>query len=286
MCKGLTALVVEGRTKKGVYTASPFLLLADLARAGFAVKKPVIYKRYGIPGTGGKTWLRNDYEPVICFTKNGKLSWSDNTACGAPPKFKPGGEMSCRDQRGMRINEKGDLVKVKTGGVGGRKKSGEIRDRESGGRSKIDPHIVNPGNVLDVELIPQSSISKNPVRGGRRPDGHKRIEEAGNQKGYSQPEIANPGNIIECGAVGGGNTGHEMSHEGEAPFPEKLPMFFIRSFCPPGGVVLDPFCGSGTTLGEAVKCGRRFVGCDLRPSQVKLSERRVKVAQEEQGFGL
>ena len=30
-------------------------------------------------------------------------------------------------------------------------------------------------------------------------------------------------------------------------------------------VVLDPFMGSGTTLGEAVKLGARVIGCDINP---------------------
>lgn len=61
----------------------------------------------------------------------------------------------------------------------------------------------------------------------------------------------------------------------EAPFPESLAEFFVRSFCPPGGVVLDPFCGSGTTLAVAEKCGREWVGMDIRESQIELSKRRI-----------
>jgi DNA modification methylase len=62
----------------------------------------------------------------------------------------------------------------------------------------------------------------------------------------------------------------------EAPFAEDLAEFFVRSFCPPGGVVCDPFCGSGTTLKVAVACGGRALGCDVRPSQVELTRRRVE----------
>src|SRR5262249_54595261 len=98
---------------------------------------------------------------------------------------------------------------------------------------------------------------------------------------YTPPELANPGNVIEC-QVGGGNMGSSLCHENEAPFPEALAEFFVRSFCPPGGLVCDPFVGSGTTLALAIRHGRRFAGCDIRQSQVDLALRRAaEVAREE-----
>jgi len=69
--------------------------------------------------------------------------------------------------------------------------------------------------------------------------------------------------------------GSKLAHENEAPFPESLVEFFIRSFCPPGGTVLDPHCGSGTSLAVAQRLGRDFIGIDVRESQVELSAKRV-----------
>jgi hypothetical protein len=92
---------------------------------------------------------------------------------------------------------------------------------------------------------------------------------------YVPPERSNPGNIIDCGAVGGGNMGDTLCHENEAPFPESLAEFFVRTFCRPGGLCLDPFCGSGTTGAMAKRHNRRFLGCDLRPSQVELATERI-----------
>lgn len=43
-----------------------------------------------------------------------------------------------------------------------------------------------------------------------------------------------------------------------------------------GGVVLDPFAGSGTALRVARKLGRRFIGIDINPEYVEMSLRRVK----------
>jgi DNA modification methylase len=80
---------------------------------------------------------------------------------------------------------------------------------------------------------------------------------------------------IRSGIVGGGVMGSSLAHENEAPFPEWLAEFFVRTFCPEGGVVLDPFCGSGTTLAVARQWGRNAVGIDLRESQVALTRERL-----------
>jgi site-specific DNA-methyltransferase (adenine-specific) len=75
--------------------------------------------------------------------------------------------------------------------------------------------------------------------------------------------------------------GHDLSHQNEAPFPLGLAEFFVKSFCPPGGVVLDLFAGSSTTGHAAIKNGRRYIGSDLRESQVELSARRLREVELE-----
>lgn len=211
VCKGLVAWVVEGFTDDFAYSSTPFLLMADLHRKGFKMRKPVVYKRNGIPGTGGPEWLRNDWEPIICATKSGRLPWADNKAMGSRPKQNKPRTATNRHKDGTRKNVT-----------------------------------------------------------------------------YIDPDISNPGNIVE-GLVGSGGMGWKDATQNEAPFPEWLAEFFIRSFCPPGGLVLDPFSGSGTTVSVAVKNGRSGIGVDARESQVWLGETRLmglSVKEREAGQGL
>ena len=51
-----------------------------------------------------------------------------------------------------------------------------------------------------------------------------------------------------------------------AAFPVGLPAFFIKAFSDPGDTILDPFCGSGTTIVAAHKEGRRGFGVELSPA--------------------
>lgn len=89
------------------------------------------------------------------------------------------------------------------------------------------------------------------------------------------PKLANPGNVFYF-VVGGGSLGDELAHENEAPMHIGLAEIFVRSCCPPGGWVLDPFCGSGTTCEAAQFWGRNCVGVDIRESQIELTRRRLR----------
>jgi len=227
--KGLVAFVIAGRTKNYKHSCSPYLLVADLHRAGFNVREPLIYHRSGIPGSGGPDWMRRDYELVVCVSPKGRLFWSNNTACGHPPKCKPGGDPTHRLQNGKRVRV--------APGKGKRIKRGTNRG-------------LNP--QCEHEQIGSEIVEAQP---------------------YIPPKLANPGNVIQCS---GGHLGSKLAHENEAPFPEKLAEFFIKSFCPPGGIVLDPFLGSGTTAAVAKQEGRGYIGIDIRESQIELTQRRLK----------
>jgi DNA modification methylase len=60
-----------------------------------------------------------------------------------------------------------------------------------------------------------------------------------------------------------------------APFPEELPRRLIELYTFKGDVILDPFCGSGTTCLAAARAGRHFVGYDISPEYCRLAETRL-----------
>jgi len=58
--------------------------------------------------------------------------------------------------------------------------------------------------------------------------------------------------------------------------PVKLMAYLIELGCPPGGIVLDPFVGSGTTCIAAKKLVRKYVGIEINPEYVALAEARIR----------
>ena len=59
-----------------------------------------------------------------------------------------------------------------------------------------------------------------------------------------------------------------------ATYPEDLCRIPILATCPPDGVVLDPFCGTGTTMKVATELGRRSIGIDISGEYIEMAKRR------------
>ena len=73
---------------------------------------------------------------------------------------------------------------------------------------------------------------------------------------------------------------YEPSCHGYAENETQKPLGIIRPLieysCPPGGLVIDPFCGSGSVLVAAKEMGRRAIGMDIRESQCEIAARRLQ----------
>lgn len=244
--KGLVIWVCAGVTRDFCYWPACEGLLYEWWKGGGMCWRPAYWKRVGIAGSGGKQWLRADVEYCLCFSKEKVIPWSNNTACGHPPLWAPGGKMSHRLTSGERVNQwdaKGE---------------GEGERAKNGGRSRKG----RPSHVKTVRRCTRGKKGGDTIQ----------------SNSYIPPVLANPGNLIRV-KVGGGLMGSKLCHENEAPFPEALAEFFLLSWCPPGGIVLDPFSGSGTTAATAAAHGRRGVGGDIRLSQCQLGRRRCAEVQ-------
>jgi DNA modification methylase len=65
-----------------------------------------------------------------------------------------------------------------------------------------------------------------------------------------------------------------------AAYPEDLCKIPIAATCPDGGVVLDPFCGTGTTMLVAFKFGRKSIGIDVSQDYLKIARERIRAADD------
>jgi site-specific DNA-methyltransferase (adenine-specific) len=67
-----------------------------------------------------------------------------------------------------------------------------------------------------------------------------------------------------------------------APFPVELPHRLIQLYTFKDDVILDPFCGSGSTCIAALETGRHYIGYDNEEKYVSLAEKRIKEFKEQQ----
>lgn len=68
-----------------------------------------------------------------------------------------------------------------------------------------------------------------------------------------------------------------IAFEHPAIFPESLAEDHILSWSKPGDIILDPMCGSGTTLKMAKMNNRNYIGIDINDEYVELSKKRVEL---------
>jgi DNA modification methylase len=67
------------------------------------------------------------------------------------------------------------------------------------------------------------------------------------------------------------------SHSGHpCAFPLELPVRLIKSFTDPGAIILDPYCGSGTTCVAAKKLGRKYIGIDRSEEYCQIARDRLE----------
>ena len=97
--------------------------------------------------------------------------------------------------------------------------------------------------------------------GSRLPDGSKKLEK------YDIPEYGKRMNVWKI------NPSNEGLHP--APFPESLARDHILSWSNEGDIVLDCFCGSGTTPKQAKELSRQYVGIEISLEYVELINKRL-----------
>jgi DNA modification methylase len=98
---------------------------------------------------------------------------------------------------------------------------------------------------------------------GRRKPGVEDVETEG-------PPLSDTWEVGVIAAIGRERTGYPTQK------PEALLERVLRASTNEGDVVLDPFCGSGTTLAVAERLGRRWIGMDEAPLAIEVTRRRLE----------
>jgi DNA modification methylase len=87
-------------------------------------------------------------------------------------------------------------------------------------------------------------------------------------------------NVWRISAAYMSGTKDKFAYQHPALFPEKLAQDHILSWSNPGDTVLDPMCGSGTTLKMALKNDRKFIGIEISREYCEIALRRIREFKE------
>jgi site-specific DNA-methyltransferase (adenine-specific) len=123
---------------------------------------------------------------------------------------------------------------------------------------------------FDVDAVKQKRRVLAPYRDAGEP---KDWEETDN----GRFRLTHPGNFWDDISVPYWSMPENTDHPTQKP--EKLVAKLILASCPPGGVVFDPFLGSGTTSVVAKKLGRRWLGVEMNEEYCLWAEKRLALAE-------
>ena len=106
-----------------------------------------------------------------------------------------------------------------------------------------------------------------------------KASKAEREAGLDGVEAVRSADRIKDDGVGGDNPRNRSNQPRANHHPTVKPLalmrYLVRMVTPPGGVVLDPFMGSGSTGCAAVREGFDFVGIDLTPEYVAIAQKRI-----------
>lgn len=147
-----------------------------------------------------------------------------------------------------------------------------VKDRCTKAHEYIFLLSKNKNYYYDYEAIKEDSVSKGSVHVHKKGNKAEKYKEAGlitrPNKTYITKAKRNKRSVWSiCPAK------YKEAHF--AVFPEKLIEPCVLAGCPEGGKVLDPFCGSGTTLLVAKKHNRKSIGIELNSDYVQLAKKRL-----------
>ena len=98
--------------------------------------------------------------------------------------------------------------------------------------------------------------------------------------GTTNPTVKRAINLMKCrGTVWDylmAGDKNPLKRKHPAPFPDQIPTDFITCFCPPDGIVLDPFMGSGSTAVTAKQLDRNFIGFEISKEYCDIAEERLR----------
>lgn len=230
-------------------------------RQGWILRNSVIWNKVKSGMDNTKDRLGNIHEHVFHFVKQSKYHYDADAIRSKPREARVvnGAVVSATGVSGVRYKRQIEL-------------STTLSEEEKREAFKALGQIladVGAGIISDFRMI---------IRGQQRPthsDSEKvsgRAKELRDRGFYFLKYHPNGSKPADVWDIMPEDTQKRESHY--APYPVDLCRIPILATCPPDGVVLDPFCGTGTTLLAARDLGRQSMGIDISSHYLEIAEER------------
>ncbi len=252
----------RGKRQLGIPWRVAFHLTDD---QGWVLRNSVVWHKVkGGPDTS-RDKLRNVHELLFHFVRRPKGYYYDADAVRRAPRaarVENGAVVSATGVRGVRYRRQIELSTA----LGDAEKAAAL--------AALDTTLaaVGAGRLADFRMVirgrQRATHSDATAVSGRA----RELEERGFYFLRYHPGGSKPGDVWDILPE---DTQGRAAHF--APFPADLCRIPILATCPPGGVVLDPFCGTGTTLAVARELGRRAIGIDVAEEYAEMT--RIRLAR-------
>lgn len=228
---------------------------------GWILRNSVIWNKVKSGMDNTKDRLGNIHEHVFHFVKQSKYYYDADTIRSKPREARVvnGAVVSATGVSGVRYKRQIEL-------------STSLSESEKRDAFKALDQIladVSAGTISDFRMIirgqQRATHSDNEKVSGRA----KELRDRGFYFLRYHPNGSKPADVWDIMPE---DTQNRVSHY--APFPVDLCRIPILATCPPDGIVLDPFCGTGTTLLAARDLGRQSIGIDISRQYLGIADER------------
>lgn len=245
------------------------IALALLDRQGWILRNSVVWHKVkgGLDNTGDR--LRNMHEDIFHFVKAPSGYFYDLDAIRSNPrktKVVNGAVVSATGVTGVRYKRQIELS------------TALLEEEKANAGHALNEALeqVRGGDLADFRMI---------IRGQQRTTHSDSENVSGRARELSEkgfyilkyhPNGSKPGDVWDILPEDTQKRGNHF-----APYPEDLCKIPLLATCPPAGLVLDPFCGTGTTMLAARKLWRKSVGIDISSDYLEIAEERCRSCKSE-----
>ena len=244
------------------------IALAMIDEQGWVLRNSVIWDKIkgGLDQSGDR--LRNVHEDVFHFTKKSKGFYYDVDAIKADPrksKVVNGAVVSATGVSGKRYKRQIEL-------------STALSEAERAAAIAALADVladVREGRLNDFRMVIRGQHRTTHSDSARVSGRAKELQEKGFYFLKYDPKGTKPTDlwaILPEDALGRAPDGRSAH---DAAYPEELCLIPLLATCPPDGIALDMFCGTGTTNAVACRLGRKSIGIDLSEKYTAFARERV-----------